>query len=100
MDDPSESKGEMIAMITLIIIDLSIEENLWESNEDNIEQIVINLMNDELATLEVDKDKMKPVVIQLLPHDEEEIVLYASLNFNTKAVLWNYGTNKIDAVTR
>lgn len=92
-------KGEnVIAMMTSLVIDLSIEVPSWEDDEVDMEPLVIDLVEDFLM-MRVAECIVTPVVIELPPF-EEEFATEITLEFEIKAVPWSYGATKFDAITR
>ncbi|KAL3735143.1 hypothetical protein ACJRO7_024305, partial [Eucalyptus globulus] len=67
MDDLTELKVETVAMMTPVIIDLSIEEEQWDSNEGEFKHVVIDLAAKEFTNLELGEAESKRMVIELPP---------------------------------
>ncbi|XP_030443301.2 uncharacterized protein LOC115665583 [Syzygium oleosum] len=100
MDDPPEPEEETVNMITPVVIDLSVEEDLSDPDERDVEHVVIDVMAEEFTTLEVDDHVMEPMTIELSPEDEDDIIVEMVPSYNAKAVPWSYKVSEIDDVTR
>jgi len=101
MDDPIPREEGMVAMITPVVIELPDEDRTSDVEMKTTEPMTIDLMVKELSAIEILEESLTPVVIELPPQGKDEMIMLESpLEFNTKAVPWDYGTKEVDTVTR
>ncbi|KAL3722177.1 hypothetical protein ACJRO7_034530 [Eucalyptus globulus] len=98
---PALYEEGLIAMITPMVIELSDEELAGDIGLEIAEPTVIDLMVEEMSTIEVTGGHTMSVTIELPPQEEDGMVMLEyPPKFDSKAVPWGYGTNEVDAVTR
>ncbi|XP_056163882.1 uncharacterized protein LOC130137143 [Syzygium oleosum] len=91
----------LVAMTTPVVIYFSDEDYASDQEVEDVEPMIIDLATEEFSAIQVGREDMTRVVIELPPLEEEGvIILEAPPDFNTKTVPWDYETDEVDAITR